>query len=150
MTYQIAMLWLINDAGELLLARRADTKKHDPGLWGPSVTGNLEANESWEEAVSRETEEELGLMSSEYMPNFLFETDFKHPDGDIRHFKVYVAHVPFSITGKIHADSREVAEVKWLSIPEIRKLLESKPGEVVVASAFVLWNRIFEAIDAAK
>jgi isopentenyl-diphosphate delta-isomerase len=146
----VAMLWLMNSAGELLLARRADHKAQDPGLWGPSVTGKVETGESFKEAIMREAEEELALERHWYTPKYLFAADFHHPDGEVRKFKVFVAHISDDSIATLQFDPREVAEIKWLPITEIRKLLNSKPGEIVVPSAFVLWDQIFEALGAQK
>ena len=147
---QVAMLWLANEKGELLLARRADHKAQDPGLWGPSVTGKVEAGETFEEAVVREADEELALNPNGYIPKYLFETDFNHPDGELRKFKVFTATISDGTVKTIRFDTNEVAEIQWLSVKDIKKLLNSNPGEKVVASAFVLWNRIFEALEKQK
>ena len=141
------MLWLVNEEGALLLARRADHKAQDPGLWGPSVTGKLEQGETFEQALAREAEEELGLKPNDYTPQYLFETDFEHPDGELRQFKIFYARVPKALTEHLKIDTTEVAEVEWRRIQKIRQLLDGKPGETVVASAFVLWKRIFEALE---
>jgi isopentenyldiphosphate isomerase len=146
---KVAMLWLVNEKGELLLARRADHKKQDPGLWGPSVTGKLEPGESFEEALVREAEEELALKAHTYVFKFLFETDFAHPDGETRQFKVYLANVTTSVIEQLTIDTNEVAKIKWMSIPKIKELLNSKSSVVIVASAFVLWNQIFEALESS-
>jgi isopentenyl-diphosphate delta-isomerase len=144
---KVSMLWLENEKGELLLARRADHKKQDPGLWGPSVTGKVEPGESFDEALVREADEELALKADEYAYRFLFETDFAHPDGETRQFKVYIANVPGSTIEQLTIDTNEVAEVQWMSVEHIKELLQSKPGELVVASAFVLWNQIFDSLE---
>lgn len=144
------MLWLVNEQGELLLARRADHKRQDPGLWGPSVTGKVEPGENFEEAIVREAEEELALEAGTYSFKFLFETDFAHPDGETRQFKVYLTEVSNTIIDHLSIDTNEVAEIKWMSIPNIKELLKSKPGELVVTSAVVLWNQIFEALENIK
>ncbi len=141
------MLWLANETGELLLARRADHKKQDPGLWGPSVTGKVEPGENFEEALVREADEELALKANTYTFEFLFETDFAHPDGETRQFKVYLANVHGSITEQLTIDTNEVAEIRWMSIADIKAILNSQPGELIVASAFVLWNQIFDALE---
>jgi 8-oxo-dGTP diphosphatase len=94
----VAVLWLINERGEFLLAKRSDTKKHDPGVWGPSVTGKLEANETVEQALERETEEELGLTADAYQALPLFNEEFRHADGVIRQMNIYYALVHSDIT----------------------------------------------------
>lgn len=144
------MLWLVNERGELLLARRADHIKKDPGLWGPSVTGKVEADETYEQAAIREAEEELGLRTESYQPQFLFATDFDHPDGELRKFEVYIAKVDSDIIASLKIDSSEVAEVKWIQLGEMRTLLESKSGTMVVASAFVLWEQIFKHLAQSE
>jgi isopentenyl-diphosphate Delta-isomerase len=147
---QVAMLWLVNEQGQLLLARRADHKSQDPGLWGPSVTGKVEAGESFEQAAVREAEEELDLKPHAYKPDFLFATDFNHPDGETREFKVFIAEVPNTINDQLRIDLNEVAEIKWLSVNDIRKLLRGSPGDMIVASAFVLWDQILEALEEKR
>jgi 8-oxo-dGTP pyrophosphatase MutT (NUDIX family) len=48
-------------AGELIVARRADHKQIDPGLWDNLVGGMVPAGESEEAALAREAREEAGL-----------------------------------------------------------------------------------------
>jgi len=48
-------------AGELIVARRAEHKQIDPGLWDNLVGGMVPAGESEEEALRREAREEAGL-----------------------------------------------------------------------------------------
>ena len=141
------MLWLVSEKQELLLARRADNKRQDPGLWGPSVTGKLEKRETYSQALARETEEELGLTINDYKPEYLFEIDFAHPDGEVRHFAVYAARVKKTISNKIIIDKNEVDQVRWASMIEVKKLLQTKPGEVLPASAFVLWQQVFSKLN---
>jgi 8-oxo-dGTP pyrophosphatase MutT (NUDIX family) len=47
--------------GELIVARRADHKQIDPGLWDNLVGGMVPAGESEEQALAREALEEAGL-----------------------------------------------------------------------------------------
>jgi isopentenyldiphosphate isomerase len=47
--------------GELIVARRAEHKQIDPGLWDNLVGGMVPAGESEEQALSREGQEEAGI-----------------------------------------------------------------------------------------
>lgn len=40
--YRVAALWVVNSAGDILLAQRKFTKTHDPGKWGPAVAGTVD------------------------------------------------------------------------------------------------------------
>lgn len=52
---------LFNEKGELFLQKRALTKDLLPGKWDTAVGGHISPGESPEEALKRETEEELGI-----------------------------------------------------------------------------------------
>jgi len=51
---------IINDEGEILLARRSENAKTFPGMWN-LVSGDVEAGESIEDALKREAKEEAGV-----------------------------------------------------------------------------------------
>jgi isopentenyldiphosphate isomerase len=62
--YRVAALWVVKRSGnsyEVLIAQRALDKKQHPGLWGPSVAGTVESEETYRENIIKETEEEIGL-----------------------------------------------------------------------------------------
>ena len=51
---------VIHDSSDrVLLARRSSNKKLDPGLW-ETIGGNIERNETAEEAIVRKIREEIG------------------------------------------------------------------------------------------
>ena len=72
---RITCIFIYNDAGELLIQRRALHKKIAPGYWGPSVTGGVESHESYEENAYKELEEELGLtgVDLKFVGSFPFD-----------------------------------------------------------------------------
>ena len=89
------------------------------------------------------------LKPGTYTPIHLFPADFRHPDGELRKFEVFAATILDDIIQKLTFDTNEVAELKWLPLDEVKKLLTTKPGQVIVASAFVLWKKIFDALEQA-
>lgn len=145
---KVAVLWLVDENGELLLTRRADHKKQDPGVWGPTVTGKLEEGETFDTALAREVREEIALAPDTYTPHFLFAYEYAHPDGETRLFGVYYANTPRAIENKIHLDSNEVAEAKWITVKKARELLAHVP-EKLVPSASSVWPATFKKLEAA-
>lgn len=122
--YRVAALWIKNSKGESLLARRAYTKSHDPGKWGPAAAGTVEEGESYEENVIKEAEEELGLkdLSIKKGPK-------TRSEGKYRHFtQWFTCTVDRSIDG-FKIQEEEVAEVRWFSKEELRNQIKSNPEE---------------------
>lgn len=144
---QVAVLWIINEQGEILLAQRAHHKAQDPGVWGPAVTGKLEPGENFDEALVREVEEELSLKTTNYTPHFLLEKDYSHPDGETRKFGIYYAELPRIKTDLIHIDEDEVAGIQWFTIDELMNKMDFAPNELV-PSAHSVWPETFEALEA--
>lgn len=52
--------------GQLWVAKRADNKSTDPGMWDTLVGGLAGANESLDVSLLRETEEEAGLQPTQF------------------------------------------------------------------------------------
>lgn len=146
---KVAVLWIINDEGEILLAQRAHHKAQDPGVWSPAVTGKLEAGESFDDALVRETEEEIALKTTDYAPHFLLEKDFDHPDGELRKFGIYYTIFPKTKTNLIQVDANEVAGFAWFPIKTIKEKMKASPQELV-PSANAVWPATFEALEKAK
>ena len=64
--HPVVHLHLINKEGKIFLQKRAMTKDLFPGYWDTSVGGHICPGESVEDALKRETMEELGLQDFEY------------------------------------------------------------------------------------
>ena len=143
-----AVLWIVSEDGELLLAQRAHHKAQDPGVWGTAAAGKLEPGESFDKALAREVREELALQPGDYTPHFLFEKTFAHPDGEPRTFGIYYTALPKAITTHIHIDPNEVAAAAWFSLPKIQELMRTTP-KALVPSANALWPEVFAALTAA-
>jgi len=142
---KVAVLWMMDENGEVLLAQRAFNKAQDPGVWGPAVTGKLEPGETFDQALVREVEEELSLKPADYTPRFLFEKDYDHPDGEVRKFGIYVATLPRARAELIHIDPKEVAGIRWFTVDELTIKMASAPSELV-PSASAVWPETFRVI----
>ena len=141
---QVVILWLINEHGEILMAKRAAQMSTDAGVWGPSVSGKVDSGETSEEAVLREANEELGLTVEEISPIFLHkETYADHSDGNIREFRLFYATVPSAIVNKLTLEAKEVSAVKWFTKDDLQKLASARSKNLIISSAKEVWESIF-------
>lgn len=114
-------IWIINNKGEILVQKRALTKKKSPGKWDMPSAGHVDAGESCLTACVRETEEELGLKVK---PNdFIFLKEWLNQKGweivQIYLLKNNTSEEDFIL------QTEEVEQVKWLGYNEFVKLLYS-------------------------
>lgn len=119
--YRVSGLWVTDKEGNTLLAQRAFTKKHDPGLWGPAVAGTVEEGETYDSNVIKEAEEEIGLKNIQPIlgPKLRRSTKNQY---FVQWFSVVVDHnYPF-----VKSDE-EVEQIKWFSKEELNNLLRKKP-----------------------
>src|SRR5690606_14997053 len=63
--------------GTLLLQKRSLSKDTSPGLWDVSVGGHVAFGQGYEEAVLRETEEELGIRVTAADLEYRYSTRFR-------------------------------------------------------------------------
>ena len=116
--HPVVHMHLFNAGGELFLQKRAATKDLLPGCWDTSVGGHLSPGESPEEALKRETFEELGLK------NFSYKFIMKYVWESTREKELV-----YSFTGKsddypdINRD--EIDEGRFWSLEEIEKSLDN-------------------------
>ena len=128
---RIAALWLTNTKGEILIAKRAFTKKHHPGQWGFACTGAVEEGESYEDTMRREIPEELGIHDLEITmgPKFLpheFEGFFY-----MCQYFLATKDIPLE---QFTLDLNEVAAVRWIT-PEQLVAESQKHPERFIADA---------------
>ncbi len=123
--YRVASLWVTNSKAEVLLARRAYTKSHDPGKWGPAVAGTVEEDETYESNIVKEAMEELGITGVK------FQTGIKY----LRRGEKwsYFVQQYYAVIDKPATDfvirAEEVAEVRWFSKEALTQALEQHPDE---------------------
>jgi isopentenyldiphosphate isomerase len=75
--HPVVHLHLFNTRGELFLQKRAKTKDILPGKWDTSVGGHISPGETPNEALMRETGEEIGLNN--LVPVFLGKYIWESP-----------------------------------------------------------------------
>jgi isopentenyl-diphosphate delta-isomerase len=111
--------YLFDDAGAVLLTRRALHKRTFPGIWTNSCCGHPAPGEEPEAAVRRRVREELGLEIAELrcaLPDFRYRATAS--DGVVENeiCPVYVGRA----AGPVRPDPAEVMEHVWVQWHELR------------------------------
>jgi len=121
--YRVSALWIADKMGNVLLAKRASTKKNDPGKWGPTVAGTIEEGETYTTNILKEAEEELGIfdISPEQGPKIFNK-------GKHLHFTQWFFFTRDYYISDLKINSEEVAEVKWFIKDELLILLKEQPA----------------------
>lgn len=103
--------YLFDDAGNVLVTRRALDKRTFPGVWTNSCCGHPGPDEPFEDAVHRRVSQELGTTVLDLrlvLPRFRYRAE---QDGIVENemCPVFVG----SATGPVSPDPAEVAEARW-------------------------------------
>ncbi len=112
--HPVVHLHIFNSAGELYLQKRVMTKKIQPGKWDTAVGGHVDYGEKIEDALLRETREELGVR--DFTPNFLMRYEFR---SQVEAELVYIYKCVYD--GDFNLDPLEVDEGRFWSLDEIKK-----------------------------
>lgn len=112
--HPVVHLHLFNDKGELFLQKRSSNKDIAPGLWDTSVGGHVNPDEKAEEALLRETREELGITLVEYTFLYSYIWQSARERELVKTFKATTSHV-------IIVNPDEISEGRYWSIGEIQK-----------------------------
>lgn len=115
-------IWIINDKGEILVQKRAHTKKKSPDKWDMPSAGHIDAGESVLQGCVRETKEELGIDVKE--SNFILLKEWVNQRG-WELAQIYLLKTTTPIT-KMTLQKEEVAEIKFLKYDEFIKLFYSE------------------------
>lgn len=115
-------IWIINTKGEILVQKRAVTKKNHPNLWDMPSAGHVIAGEASIEGAIRETYEELGVKTAPSDYKFICEYIF---DKNFEIAQIYLLKLDLDIKD-FKLQKEEVAEVKWLTYNEFKDLFYSE------------------------
>lgn len=124
--YRVSALWIENSKGEVLLARRALTKKKDPGMWGPAVAGTVDKGESYDFNIIKEAKEELGLETIN--PKKWIKKRVKFPHNHFTQWYFLEIDKPLSY---FKIQKEEVAEIKWFDKKELAEMIKKNDSNFI-------------------
>ena len=117
-----AWIWIINDKNEILVQKRAATKKSHPNKWDMPSAGHVQAWENIIDGAIRETREELWVETKKEDYKFICEyiVDKAFEIAQVFLLKLNLEENEFKL------QKEEVAEVKWLTYDEFKNLFYSE------------------------
>lgn len=124
--HNTAHLWLYSADRNILLQQRAATKMICPLLWDVSVAGHIDAGETPEQGIIRETQEEIGVDLSEAQLQKIgvFECFQSYPNGiiDNEFHHTFIAQTNKSIH-EFTPQKGEVEALKFISFQDFQNIL---------------------------
>ncbi len=123
--HRAVSVFILNDAGEMLMQRRAEGKYHSGGLWSNACCTHPRPEEMPADAASRRLLEEMGIHCSlEYAFRFLYRATLA--DGLVEHEldHVFVG----TCGGDPEPDADEVGAWRWVALPELERELAEEPA----------------------
>ena len=117
-------VFVVNGKSEVLLQQRSRLKDVQPGKWGSSAAGHLDAGEGYEEAARRELEEELGIEAEDLPLKFVGELSPSEDNG-WEFIRLYVT----VYSGAMRFPANEVAAVEWMEQEALRDWLARRPED---------------------
>lgn len=131
--YRIAALWLTNSKGEVLIAQRLLTKDKDPGKWGPSAAGTVEADETYESNMYKEAEEELGLTGVKFKegPKLRWTTPRK------AFCQLFIGSCDWN-ADQFTPQPEEVEKVAWIALEDLSRDVRNHPEKYTPSMASLI------------
>ncbi len=120
-------LFIFNSKKELLLTRRADTKKTFPGVWTNTVCGHPLPDETPEAAAGRRLKDELGITSSDITLVSPYRYRFADKNGIVENeiCPILVGHSDEDP----QSNPEEVSEWKWVPWKEFLTEVQNFPDK---------------------
>ncbi len=121
--------YVFNDQGQVLVTRRALTKKVWPGVWTNSFCGHPGPNEAITDAIARRADFELGLKFSDVrvvLPNYAYITP---PFNGIIENEFCPVYLAKAATDPL-PNPDEVDSYKWLEWADFTAQLSADTGDV--------------------
>ncbi len=126
-------VFVFDDAGRMLLQRRAHSKYHSPGLWTNTCCSHQREGESSEVAAHRRLEEEMGFdCDLQEVFTFIYKAEFDN--GLTEHELDHVLIGKW--TGEPDFNKEEVSEWKYIALDELSADIKAN------ADHYTVWFKI--------
>jgi len=135
-------VFILNDAGELMLQQRALHKYHSPGLWTNTCCSHQRNGETNISAGKRRLQEEMGFVAElREVTSFIYKAPFDN--GLTEHELDHIMIGKYNDVPNINPE--EVADWKWMSIDAVREDILQHPEHYTVWF-IIIFERFYEQI----
>ena len=131
-------VFLFNEAGQLLIQKRAAEKRLWPGYWSNSCCSHPRRNETLAEATARRLEEELGVASN---LEFLFKFQYHARFGDLGSEHELCSVFVGSCDRDPIVNRREISAWEWIDRTELSRRL-NRDSDSFTPWFHLEWRRI--------
>ena len=132
-------IWITNSKGELLIQRRSANKKIFPNMWN-ETGGAASTGETSEMTCAREFEEELGVKPNMNKAELIGSIKRKYDYVDVWHIEQDID------LHDIKMQKDEVSEVKYVTIDELKKIIENKEFVPTICPSLNMFLTYMETI----
>jgi len=117
-------VFLFNEAGEMLLQKRAAGKYHSPNQWTNAVCSHPRIDESYLEGANRRMSEELGIDAElREKFHFIYKADVGQDLWEHELDHVFTG----SFSGDVKLNIDEVAEIRYISMEDLDNEMNEHP-----------------------
>ncbi len=122
-------IFVFNDAGQMMLQRRALSKYHSPGLWTNTCCSHPRPGEKLEEATHRRIVEEMGFQCEmQEVFSFIYKAPFDHglTEHELDHVFIAIHNAEPGI------NPEEVDDWKWMDVDDLLTDVKVNPENYTV------------------
>jgi isopentenyl-diphosphate delta-isomerase len=113
-----------NGQGQLIIVKRSPKKRSWPNRLDLATCGNVNCGETYEEAINREIQEELGICCELQLIEKIY-TEVIENDKKVRYF----TGVYHGLTDQEPALCDELLELQYMSVKDISKMMDEEPDK---------------------
>lgn len=119
--------WIMNNKGEILIQKRAKTKKQNPNKWSLTA-GHIDAGESAEDGMHREVLEEIGVDIQKFSRIKIAKIQEEHPNSNTtNNYFSYIFFVKVNYNLEDYKiQEEELSELKYITIEELEQIIKNK------------------------
>jgi isopentenyl-diphosphate delta-isomerase len=133
-------LLIFNERGELLIQRRAPSKRLWPMYWSNSCCSHPRGDESLETATQRRLHEELGIRCPlQFLFKFQYQAQFDATGAENELCSVYIGRCREPI--KVNSD--EIVDWRWISPEALQREIAAEGGRTFTPWFMLEWTRIW-------